>query len=436
MISSVDTITYQLKLLNKITQVPLSILNDEGIIIESFPFEECGVPFSLSSSAVPSIIKAATEIPFFNIDNQSIIYSLIPVDGKENFNIFVGPAKLSRTIDPVVYHKNSDLFREIPFENIKAILPMLPLVNYYDFFYLLQLLYYQLNDIKFSTEKFLMDKLDLNINKNASQILFSRRETSVYHHSYIGELLMCDVIRNGQVDRLAEAARFSEKGVPGVIHPDPLRNAKDYGIITITILTRPAIQGGLNDEIAYAMSDAYMREIEASNDFKEIFNICFRAGSEYTHAVAKIKKSSNFSSYVIRCLDYLQNHLHEKIVLSDVSNHLQINVKQLSALFKKETGLSITDYIHRERVSEAKNLLAHTDLSFSDISNCLNFCNQSYFNKIFKKITDSTPSQYREEHYKTPIIDANYSIADYMKEVTQRKNPPIDYSSPDKQTTH
>ena len=429
--SSIDTIFYQLKLLNKISQVPLSVLNKKGNIVQSFPFEECGVPFSLSSSAIPSIIKSAEEIPFFNIDNHSIIYSLMPLDGKGKFYIFVGPAKLSRTIDPVVYHKNSDLFRDIPFVNIEAILPMLPLVNYYDFFYLLQLLYYEIHNIKFSTEKFLLDNPDMNINKDASQILFSRRETSVYHHTYIGELLMCDIIRNGQVDRLAEAARFSEKGVPGVIHPDPLRNAKDHGIITITILARPAIQGGLNDEIAYAMSDAYMREIEACSDYKEVFLICFRAAAEYTHAVANIKKSANFSSYVIRSLDFIQNHLHEKIVVSNVSNHLQITTKQLSTLFKKETGLSITEYIQNERVNEAKTLLAHTDLGFSDISNCLSFCNQSYFNKVFKTITGFTPSKYREEHYKAPIIEASYSISEYMKEVTQRKYPPIDLSGPD-----
>ena len=172
-----------------------------------------------------------------------------------------------------------------------------------------------------------------------------------------------------------------------------------------------------------------MREIEASTDLKDIFTICYNAAVEYTYAVANIKRSSNFGSYVIRCIDYLQNHLHEKIVLSDISNHLQITTKQLSTLFKNETGLSITDYIHHERVNEAKNLLAHSDLPFSDIGNYLGFCNQSYFNKIFKKITGITPAQYREKNYKTPIVEPNYSITDYMKEVTKRNNPIIDFTN-------
>lgn len=431
---SEEAISYQLFLLNKITQVPMSILTKTGMINKSFPFEECGVQFSLSQSAIPSLIKSAADIPFYDIDNQSTIYSLIPVDGDEVFYIFVGPANLRRIIDPAEYHHNSLLFSEIPFEVYETIIPMLPLINFYDFFYLLQLLYYQIKNIKLSTDQFLIGTPNSATDSDANRILFTRRETSVYHHTYIGELLMCDVIRNGQVDRLPEAARFSEKGVPGVIHPDPLRDAKDHGIITITILTRPAIQGGLNDEIAYAMSDAYMREIEASNDFKEIFTICFRAASEYTHAVARIKKSADFSHYVMRCIDYLQNHLHERIVLSDISDHLQINSKQLSALFKKETGLSISDYIHHERITEAKSLLAHTDLEISNISNCLNYCNQSYFNKIFKKITGSTPARYREEYYKVPILDKDISITEYLKEVTQRKKPPADFSIPYEKT--
>jgi len=426
---SVESISYHLKLLNSITQVPMAVLTKNGATDKSFPFDECGIQFALSPSIIPSLFKSAEEIPFFDIDNQSTAYSLIPVDDNKTLYIFVGPAKLKRVIDPIVYHRNSLLFNETSFSVCKAIIPMLPVMNLFDFIYILQLMYYEMKNVKLSTEQFFNCNTDSAAIGAASRILFTRREASVYHHTYIGELQMCDVIRNGQVDRLPEAARFAEKGVPGVIHPDPLRNAKDLGIITITILVRPAIQGGLNDEIAFAMSDAYMREIEASNDSKEIFSICFRAASEYTHAVAGLKKKSNFSYHVVRCMDYLQKHLHERIIPSDISDYLHVSLKQLSASFKKETGLSITDYIQRERINEAKNLLAYTDLNFSEISNCLNYCSQSYFNSNFKKITGVTPAKYRKEHYKVPIFDGNFSIAAYIEESVQRKNPPFDFSN-------
>ena len=209
---SIDAITYQLKLLNKITQIPLSILTDKGKVIQSFPFEECKVDFSLSPSIMSSLIESAEQIPFFGIDNQTAIYSVLQINQKEGLYLFVGPANLIRDIDLNIYHKNSILFNEISSSVLEAITALLPVVNYYNFFYLLQILYFEIHQIKFSTDQFLSDNPPLDTIIEAKHILFSRRETSVYHHSYIGELLMCDVIRNGQVDKLAEAARFSEKG--------------------------------------------------------------------------------------------------------------------------------------------------------------------------------------------------------------------------------
>ena len=406
----------------------MTVLTKEGTVGESFPFDECGIKFMLSRSVLSSLIESAGKPPYLNTDNDSTVYSLVTVNNDDPFYIFVGPVKIKRNVDPAVYHRSSLLFDAMPLSTCEAIIPMLPVMNPFDFFYILQLLYFEIKGVKLSTEHFFNNSADLAAVSKTSRILFSRREAAVYHHTYIGELQMCDIIRNGQVDRLSEGLRFAEQGVPGTIHPDPIRNAKDLAIITITIIVRPAIQGGLSDEIAFAMSDAYMREIEAGKDVKEIFDICFRAATEYTHAVAELKKKANYSNHVMRCIDYLQNHLHEKIIISDVSDDLNISLKQLSILFKKETGLSIVDYIQQERINEAKSLLAYTDLSFSEISSSLNYCSQSYFTSVFKKKTGITPAKYRKEHYKIPVYDGGFSIADYVRESTQRKNPLVDYS--------
>ena len=426
---SIESILFHLNLLHKVTGVPLSILDTEGKVNNAIPFDECGVDFSISPSVTPGIYTSAQEFPFFDFDNQSTIYSLIPIENDDRNYIFVGPVKIVRDLDISVYQTGSSIFSHISMAECEAILSVLPVMNFYDFIKVVQLLYFELTGKEITSNQFFMKEPESTISADVNRILFSRRETSVYHHSYIGELLMGDVIRKGQLDKFWEAARFAEKGVPGVIHQDPVRNMKDLGIITITIITRPAIQGGVSDEIAYAMSDAYMREIEACESYKEVIQICFRAAYEYTSAVANIRKKTNFSSNVLRCIDYLQAHLHEKIVLSDISEILKINSKQLSAAFKNETGLSITNYIHQERVEEAKSLLAHSDLSFSDISNFLNYCNQSYFTSIFNKFTGTTPSAYREQHYKTPIIDLKYSVAEYMKEIMHRENSPNNYSA-------
>ena len=72
--------------------------------------------------------------------------------------------------------------------------------------------------------------------------------------------------------------------------------------------------------------------------------------------------------------------------------------KYLSALFHKETGQTLTVFIHKVLIEKAQNLLAHSDYSLGEISTYLNFSSQSYFISIFKRYTGITPRQYRKMH--------------------------------------
>ncbi|MDQ0233070.1 YesN/AraC family two-component response regulator [Metabacillus malikii] len=64
-------------------------------------------------------------------------------------------------------------------------------------------------------------------------------------------------------------------------------------------------------------------------------------------------------------------------------------------MFKKEVGISVTEYIQRTKIEEAKKLISFSDYSLSKIHTLLNFTDQSYFTKVFKKYTGYTPKQYR-----------------------------------------
>lgn len=414
-----ETNAYRFRLLNRITQVPMSIMAKDGAITPAFPFDECGVRFALSPSVIAQLQYQAEQTPFFGTDDHSVVYSILPLDDTCSAYLFVGPVRISRSMDPVAYHPRSFLFRELALTDCEAIFPLMPIMNLFDFFNILQLLYYETRNIVLSPEQFLTSSENLSTIGNTNSILFMRREASVYHHSYIGELQMCEIIRNGQVERLAEGMRFAEKGVPGTIHPDPLRNAKDLGIITITILARPAIQGGLSDELAYAMSDAYMQEIEACSDQKDVYAICFRAGTEYTREVAKLKKTSRYSSRMVQCIEYIQKHLHEKLSLDEIANHLHISQKQLTTLFKKETTRTISEYVLAERIDEAKGLLSFTELDYSEISSYLGFCSQSYFTYTFRKSMGTTPAEYRRKHFLMPASDLQGSMADYLAKINR-----------------
>lgn len=99
-------------------------------------------------------------------------------------------------------------------------------------------------------------------------------------------------------------------------------------------------------------------------------------------------------------MDYIYYHLNEKIHLQDLAKYVNLNSSYLSTLFKKETGLSVSDYILKRRMDAAKNMLQYSDYTYGDISVILAFSSQSHFIQVFKKQTGLTPREYRSKFYR------------------------------------
>jgi YesN/AraC family two-component response regulator len=105
-----------------------------------------------------------------------------------------------------------------------------------------------------------------------------------------------------------------------------------------------------------------------------------------------------YSSTIVSCLDYLSQNIYNEITLNKLSQKLRINPSYLSNLFKKEVGISLSEYVQNERIEEAKKLLTLTTYSLSEICTWLNFNDQSYFTKVLKKFTGITPRQYHNKY--------------------------------------
>lgn len=66
-------------------------------------------------------------------------------------------------------------------------------------------------------------------------------------------------------------------------------------------------------------------------------------------------------------------------------------------LFHDELGITISHFVNRCKLEEAKSLLSHTEMTLSEISNYLCFSSQSYFQNLFKKKYGVTPNAYRKK---------------------------------------
>ncbi|ERK57060.1 transcriptional regulator, AraC family [Gemella bergeri ATCC 700627] len=108
------------------------------------------------------------------------------------------------------------------------------------------------------------------------------------------------------------------------------------------------------------------------------------------------EKYKDKQAVVRNCIAYINDRISEKISLDNVSDYLGVNKSYLSSIFNKDMGISIVDYIHDKRVSNACYLLENTDFSISEIADYIGYFDTSYFIRIFKTLMKVTPLKYRE----------------------------------------
>lgn len=136
-------------------------------------------------------------------------------------------------------------------------------------------------------------------------------------------------------------------------------------------------------EIGFDIKTREETEAELCRYYDEV-NILFK---KY-NVIDANKTVYNIGKSIIKQID-------RKITLESIASDVYLNKTYVSYIFKKITGISINDFILEVKTDRAKTLLHNPDMSVSEISDILYFCNAGYFTKVFKEHTSMTPTQYR-----------------------------------------
>ncbi|MCH1624363.1 response regulator transcription factor [Ferdinandcohnia quinoae] len=119
-------------------------------------------------------------------------------------------------------------------------------------------------------------------------------------------------------------------------------------------------------------------------------------------AMDQLHSPNEKGSLVDRIRQYISDNIGEhRLSRDNIAKVVYLNPDYLTRLFKKETGLSLSDYLMQERMEYAKKLLRETNLSVSDIALSVGYSNFSYFSTIFKKMTHQNPMEYRRSSQKS-----------------------------------
>lgn len=238
--------------------------------------------------------------------------------------------------------------------------------------------------------------------------LFMQREYNIKHKPYDQELAFYESVRNGDIEAIEKMIvvfQPSEVNGYGTLSKDPTRNIRYHFIVLAAMLTRFCMEGGMEYEIAYSLSDLYIQRMDMCNTVEQVQKLHQEMIIDYTKRMRQIKKAHIYSKHIVLCIDYIYNHLHSRITIAELAKTAAINESYLSKLFKKETGMSVSDYIRIRKIEAAENMLKYTEYTYSDIAEYLAFSSQSHFIDVFRKTIGLTPKEYRNKYFRRKWIE-------------------------------
>jgi AraC-like DNA-binding protein len=208
------------------------------------------------------------------------------------------------------------------------------------------------------------------------------------------ERVLLDLVRHGEVDKVAQHV-VSSVGTIGVVSSNPLRQEKDMFIICTAIVSRAAIDGGLHPDIAFSLSNEYIESCEKTKSLYSVKEQYRDMILGFTRRVARAQGKKPLSPLIRRVVEYIHLNLGQGINTTLIAEHFGYSRSYFSRRFIAELGMSIPDYVTKERIARAKDLLESSDESISDISNIVGIKSPSRFIVVFKHETGQTPLKYR-----------------------------------------
>lgn len=109
------------------------------------------------------------------------------------------------------------------------------------------------------------------------------------------------------------------------------------------------------------------------------------------------------NEYVNMVLNIIQTSFQENIQVEKIAERVSLNRSYLSALFKKETGKSIKEFLIYYRVEQSLPLLKEKNKSIKEIAQIVGFRDSLYFSRVFKRLKSCSPLEYRESLWQQPL---------------------------------
>ena len=219
--------------------------------------------------------------------------------------------------------------------------------------------------------------------------------TTVFNlYPYEKEKLLIHAIRNGNE---ADARKYLNDLLGHIFFSEynDLESIKIRAMELTVLISRAAIDGGADNSIIHDLNSVFISDflkIDTRDDVLYALTKILREFSEKTFNLSHLKHSD----VMTKAINFIRANYMRRITLEDVAEHTYLSPSYFSKIFSEEMKMNFSSYLNQIRIEKSKVLLSSKELSIIEIADMVGFYDQSYFNKVFKKITGVTPKKYRD----------------------------------------
>ncbi len=246
----------------------------------------------------------------------------------------------------------------------------------------------------------MQEKVFKKMDAALSDYLFRQREEEYVHATLSQEMSGFEYVKNGDITGLKRFLVRHRKAEFPKLSDSPVQQERYLFVSVITTCCRFCIEGGMPSDESYGLSDLYILKMDRLNSADDIKALYEEMMLDYAGRMkAYHEKHTDYSPKILQGMEYIENHMHDRITVQILADELEMNVSWLSTVFAREVGLSVSDYIRQKKLTAAKHLLSYNEYSCTDIAEYLGFASESHFSTLFKKYEGVTPKEYKKKTY-------------------------------------
>ncbi len=371
--------------------IPGHLYNREGEILESGQ-ELC---FRLPEKVLKEYFKHAEKvtIPAIQSEEGGICYLFFQVgDGLA----VLGPAA-SRKISPE--DQKRYLFRrfhirnnfQIPYVKIQRMASCLSSVSA-----LLTGEYCEEEDILWLTDKN-GSEVRTGLIRDLYQIADSMEEQENYPvMNWLDQVEKGEIVEPGDIDPAEIYEQLYQAGIR--TERADMKQAEYMVAAAVALAGQAAVRGGADPCRVRKVSVLVLQKLSECRELSEMGELEMDVICIFSALVRRHQNHDRKNPYCEKIKIYIARHIRGKIRMIDIAKGVGLSPNYLTALFRREEGISVKQYIMQEKLAVSENLLKNTEASVGDIAEYLTFSSQSCFSSHFRERYGMTPTEYRRRY--------------------------------------